>query len=66
MPVDGDENVVGRRKLSRRIDRVDEDEAVARLDGERADVLLPVLMPRSPAAQPRCDLEHPDIFPNRT
>ena len=63
MPVDGDEHVVGLRNLAWRIDRVDQHEAVARLHGERADVLLPVLVPRRPAAQPWCDLEHPAIFP---
>jgi hypothetical protein len=53
----------GRAQLRGRVDRVDQDEAVARLDGERADLLLPVVVPCRPAVQSLCDLLHRTIFP---
>ena len=58
MPVDGDEHVRGPAELRRRLERVDQDEAVRRVDRDRADLLLPVVVPGRPAAQAGSDLLH--------
>ena len=63
VPVDGHEHVRRRAELDGRVDRIDEDEAVARFHRERADVLFPVIVPRRPTVQPGCDLLHRVIFP---
>jgi hypothetical protein len=52
VPVHGHEHVVGISEVGRRIDRVDQNQAVRCPDGDRADVLFPVLVPRGPAIQP--------------
>jgi hypothetical protein len=66
VPVDGDEHVIGSRNFLRRLDRVDEHQALVRLQGERADVFFPVVVPRCPTAQSGRDLNHHAIFPNKT
>jgi len=42
---------------TRRVERIDQDETVSGVHRDAADVLLPVLVPRRPAAQPRRDLD---------
>lgn len=63
VPVNGDEHVIRLADLARRIDRVDQDQAVRRFHSECADVLFPVVMPRRPTVNARCDLLHQVIFP---
>ena len=58
VPVDGDEHVRRLSELRRRVERVDQDEPVVRVDRERADVLLPVVVPGGPAAEAGRDLLH--------
>src|SRR5439155_25883221 len=56
VPEDGEEHVVRLADLGRWVDGIDQHEAVRRLDGERADLLLPLPVPGGPAAQPWRDL----------
>jgi hypothetical protein len=44
--------VIGRAQLGGRIERIDQDEALGRLERQRRDVLFPLVMPRRPAAEP--------------
>src|SRR5262245_47351966 len=48
----------GASQRGRRIDRVDEDEAVAGIDCERADLVLPLVVPRCPTPQAGRELIH--------
>ena len=45
-------------ELGGRLERIDQDQAVLRVDRERADVLLPVVVPGGPAAESARDLLH--------
>src|SRR5206468_8777524 len=56
VPVDGDEHVSRSLHVRRRVERVDQHETVARLERERAHLVLPFLVPRRPAAYTWRDL----------
>jgi hypothetical protein len=56
VPEHREQDVLRGSELARRVERIDQDEAVARLERKRADVLLPLLVPRRPAAESRCEL----------
>ena len=56
VPEDGQQHVRRSAQLRRRLVRVDQHEAVVGLERERADVLLPLCMPRRPAAQASAEL----------
>ena len=50
VPVHRHEDVVRAPELRCCAERIDQDETVVRLDGDRADLLLPLVVPGRPAA----------------
>ena len=56
--VERQEHVLRAREVGGRIERVDQHEAVGRVDRDRADVLLPVVVPGGPAAEAGGDFLH--------